>query len=310
MALGSLPSMRTLGLLALLLASGCATSISTLQTGKALRRGQVQVATGVGVFIPAGQLLGALQAGYDSRDILLDSVRRDQVSAEERAILERRLMTAGLALAVAPPGVDYELSLRAGLLDRPDLDLGLRYAGGALRLDAKYRIFHRGDPASVPDYKRRSFDVALGLGLSRHSFDSPALKVLELVRIDDFSRHDVEVPVYVSADVGGIVTFYAAPKYIYGRTSVDQRLVDYAARGTETTGRALGVPRHVNSHFAGSSGGVAVGYRYVQLFAEITAGYIFSNAHVLGEDRQLGGFTVYPALGIAFRNGAGASAHP
>ncbi len=288
--------------LALLLGTGCASNLSTLQTARPLARGQLHVSVGAGAFVPLGQIAEVVDIGIDQSDNLLDAADSGepvQISVEE----QQRMLTAGIALAVAPPGGLTEFMIRAGVLD--NFDVGLRYSGISLRLDGKYRFFHRGGGEEVPELRRRSFDMALGVGVARHFFKSPALDLLKLVEIDDFSRYDVEVPLYLSADYGDIFKLYAAPKYVYSRTSMDQKLIALAEEGSGGSGGQVLLPSRVHSHFAGSTVGFAVGYKYVHFYAELTGGYTFCRPLVLGEQRNLGGVTFYPAVGVAYRSAAG-----
>jgi hypothetical protein len=295
--------MRLLPLLALLTATGCASTLSTMQTAKPLARGQFQVSGAVGVFTPVGQLGSLINEGITQGQSIRDTVESGQPYhlAEEEA---QRLLGVGMALAVAPPGVANELMVRAGLLESNTLDLGLRLSTTSLRLDGKVRLAHGGDPedSSLPDYQRKSYDLAIGVGYSRHIFKSPVLDALEIVKVDEFSRWDLEVPVYLSMDLGDIFKLYAAPKYIYSRTSLDSRLVDVSREGQDVSGFDLSLPAEVTSHFYGASVGFALGYKYVHLFAELTGGYTDCRPVVFGQRRDLGGVTLYPSVGIAFKN--------
>ena len=166
--------------------------------------------------------------------------------------------------------------------------MGLRYSGISWRLDTKVRILHSGDGAEVPENQRRSVDVAVGLAGARHLFKSPVLDVLEIVQIDDFSRWDVELPLYVSTDFGDIFRLYAAPKYIYSRTRLDEKLINFAEQGKDVTGFDVGLPARVKSEFVGSTFGVSLGYKYVHVFAEVTGGYNFCKPEVFGAEAQPG----------------------
>ena len=286
--------------LALVLGTGCASTLSSMQTAKPLERGQFQVSLGAGLFVPVGPIATVADFGIRESDKFLELINggeRVELSQED----QRRLLTAGLALGVAPPGLVTEVMARAGVAE--NLDMGLRYSGISLRLDAKYRFLHRGSGEDRPRSGRSSFDMAIGLGLARHNFKSPALDLLKLVDIDDFSRYDVEVPFYVSSEAGEILKLYAGPKYVYSRTRLDQKLVDYSQQGKDVAGFDVSLPSRVNSHFVGSTLGIALGYKYVHLYAELTGGYTFCKPSVFGEKRNLGGPTFYPALGIGFRNG-------
>jgi hypothetical protein len=295
--------MRPLLLLALLTATGCASTLSTMQTAKPLVRGQFQVSGAVGAFTPVGQLGTLLDEGIRQGKAIRDTVESGQPYHLEEAEAQR-LLGVGLALAVAPPGVANELMIRTGLLESNTLDLGLRLSTTSLRLDGKVRLAHGGDPedSSLPDYQRKSYDLALGVAYSRHIFKSPVLDALEIVQIDEFSRWDLEVPLYLSMDLGDVFKLYAAPKYIYSRTSLDSKLVDVSQAGQDVTGFDLSLPAEVTSHFYGASVGIALGYKYVHVYAELTGGYTDCRPVVFGQQREMGGVTLYPSIGIAFKN--------
>ncbi len=298
-------AMRLLPVLALTLATGCASTLSTMQTARPLPQGQWQLSYGVGAFVPAGQLFTVVDTGIDEGKRAADAHERGepyQLSSEN----QEKLFAAGVALAVAPPGVNNELMLRAGVVD--DLELGLRYSGISLRLDAKYRLAHGGDPDTGTIVQGRSYDLALGVGVARHFFKSQVLDALEVMEVEDFSRYDVEVPLYLSADWGDVFKLYGAPKYVYSRTSLDQKLVDYAAEASEASGMDTSLPSRVSSHFVGTTIGAAVGYKYVHLYAELTGGYTFLSARIFGAERDLGGVTLYPTVGLAIRPFAGRTA--
>lgn len=294
--------MRLLALLALLSATGCASTLSSMQTAKPLARGQFQASGGAGLFIPAGQLGTVVDQGIAQGRAIQDALESGQPYrlTEEEA---QKLLTAGVALVVAPPGVNNELMLRAGLLEGSELDVGLRLSTASFRGDLKLRLAHGGDPddSPLPEHKRKSFDLALGVGVSRHFFKGPALEVLGVVQLDDFSRWDVEVPLYASADFGDILKLYAVPKYVYARTSLDERLVDAVSFGADVTGLELRLPARADSHFAGATAGLAIGYKFVHLYAELTAGYTWCRPELFGQVRELGGVTLYPAVGLALK---------
>jgi hypothetical protein len=286
-------------LLALALMTGCASNLSTLQTAKPLARGQFQVSLGAGAFIPVGQIGNAIDLGINQGKAIDRAVRNHepvQLSEED----QQKILTAGIAGAVAPPGLVNEVMFRAGLAD--NLDMGLRYSGISWRLDTKFRFYHSGDGEEVQESARRSFDMAIGLAGARHSFEGAVFDLLKVVKLDDFKRYDVEVPLYISTDVGDILRLYAAPKYVYSHTTLDEALVNYAEQGYDVSGFDARLPAAVKSEFVGSTVGVSLGYKYVHLFAELTGGYTFCKPFLFGQQRNLGGATFYPAIGIAFRN--------
>jgi hypothetical protein len=199
------------------------------------------------------------------------------------------LISAAVALLVNPPSVDWEVGVRAGLL--PNLDAGLRYGVNAVRLDVKYRFFQ--------DVKGDSrVDVAVGLAGSHYLFDNPAFSVLEFVNLGEFSRWDIEVPVYASYEWSDWIRAYAAAKYIYSRTELDENLVTDAEQATYLTGIDFQLQDTLHTHFVGASVGLKVGYRWAFLVAELTGGYALGSVRVLGADRSLSGVILFPTLGV------------
>jgi hypothetical protein len=297
-----LPVPLLLGLVGL--AVGCATPLSTMQTAKTLSPGQVQVTGSMGVFIPVGTLASVVDVGIDQGKAAKRAIEEDRpyaLSEED----QQRLLTAGLALVVAPPGVNPELMVRVGLVD--GFEVGGRYNGNALRFDGKVRLAHGGTGP------RRSYDLALGLGVSKYLFSGAVMDVLEVVQLGDFSRVDLEVPLYLSAEYGDVFKLYGAPKYVLSHTKLDARLVDFSQQGKPVTGFDASLPATVNSHFVGTTVGVALGYRYVHFYAELTGGYVFCDPRIFGQRRDIGGLTFLPSIGLAFRSperSAPASAAP
>lgn len=288
--------MRRLPLVVVLAAvTGCASNLSSLQTAVPIEPGHVRLQTGAGVYVPLGSAAHAWDAGRSAMDRLRFI---HQAGSPYQATLEEQeaLLTAGLSLAVFPPSGGYEVGVRTGVVK--DVDVGFRYAVNSVRLDAKWRFFHLGDPAEVNEFSRRSVDVAVGLGVTRYVLQSPVLELLELVQVDDFSRWDLEVPLYFSQETGGIFKLYASPKYIFSHTTLDERLVEFSGGASSVTGLDLQLPMVVRSHFVGVTGGFAIGFKYAHLYLELTAGNTFCNVDVLGSNRALGGLTIYPAAGL------------
>ena len=275
----------------LLAASGCATSLSTRQTARTLDPGHFSADAAVGAGVPVGTIAQVAGVGTQQAGKLLDAVSTQTpyaVTDQDK----QDLVSAAVALVVNPPSVGWEGGVRAGVLE--NLDLGLRYSVSALRGDVKYRFFQDAQPES-------RLDVAAGLAVSRYLFSSPAFEVLEFVKLDDFSRWDVEVPVYVSRQWGDWLHAYGAAKYIYSRTELDENLVATAEQATYLSGIDFQLSDTVHTHFIGATAGLKVGYRWVFLVAELTGGYALGSVRVLGAERSLAGVVLYPSLGLEIR---------
>lgn len=282
------------------LASGCASTLSTLQTATPIKRGQVAVTGGAGVYFNAGPVITAIDQGIQQGTAIKeanDNGTPYNLSEED----QQELLTAGIALAVMHPWQGYELSARTGILEE-DMDIGLRYSINAIRLDTKYRFLHAGQfTEDTAAHRRSHFDLAVGFAVSRYIFDNPVFKALEYVRLDDFSRWDFEVPLYATLDVGDIFKAYGAAKYVYSYTTLDASLVNYSEQATNVTGLDVSIPANVHAHFVGATVGVAAGYRWVHLMLEFTGGYTIANPVIFGRRRSLGGPTIYPAIGLGVK---------
>ncbi len=180
--------------------------------------------------------------------------------------------------------------------------MGVRYGMNALRLDGKYRLVHLGEPdvAEPPeDGTHDSFDVAIGLGGSKYLFSNPVVQLLDYVQMDKFDRYDVEVPVYISADLGTHFGLYLVPKWIYSHVTFDEKLVGLSQQCACHTGVDTTLPAVVNVNFLGATFGLDAGWRRFKVFAEITAGRTFAKPILFGKPRDLGGLTLYPSVGFA-----------
>lgn len=285
-------------LLAGWLCAGCATTLSNHQTAKPVAPGHVQIGGGAGLYVPLGSVGSAIGAGITQARKAADAAANHQQYTVSQAD-QQDLLTAGIALAVLPPSTAFEVSIRTGLFE--NMDVGLRYSVNAVRLDTKFRFFHMDDGPDVPPDSQRSFDVALGLGGSRYLFNNPVIDALEYVQLGDFSRWDLEVPLTVSYEIGEIARFYGGLRYLYSRTSMDEKLVNTSEQASNITGLDLTLPEVVHMHFIGATAGVMVGYKYVFLILELTGGYTICNPIIFGEHRNLGGVTLYPSAGLALR---------
>ena len=122
--------------------------------------------------------------------------------------------------------------------------------------------------------------------------------MLEKVQLASFSRWDLEVPVYISADFNPYFGIYLSPKYVFSHTSVEMKILE-AVEACGCVEERLQVPTNVNMHFVGATGGLRAGLPRLSVFLEMTAGNTFVNPMILGKERNLGGLTLYPAIGLA-----------
>jgi hypothetical protein len=263
----------SLVILALGLVAGCSTAISTMQPAETLPKGHWHVGMGMDVSLPVTRVAEAVDAVSD----IADKYRRDPgyTPTEEE---QRRYLGAAIGLALNHPSVLNDIMVRYGAWD--GVSVGFRYAGNSIHFDGKVRLFEHG-----------VWQGALSIGYVRALFGGPIFDVLAFLQIDDFSRHDVHVPLIVGRRLGNLGHVWFGPKYIFGRTHIDAALqnVDTSLRGDE------------NVHYIGGFGGAAVGYSRIFLMAELTVMDMIAKPVILGQPTDIGGIVVMPSVGVMAR---------
>ncbi len=280
----------------LALGTGCATTLSTLDTARPTPVGKVRFDVGRGVHLPVGSIVKGAAAATSGA---VQSIRAGKatISPEDA----ERLYEAGLATAINLPSDNLEFMVRTGLME--DVDVGLRYSVTALRLDLKYRFFHAG-----VDDLGKNHNLSIGVGVSKYLFNNPVFEALEYVKIDDFSRWDVEVPLLYSWEYKSYFAFYGGFKYIFTSFELDPNLYEIQKHVSNMANIApLTDSVRSSMHLFGGTIGLAGGWKHVWIYTELTAGYTYLRpslySFVDGKSRQrnLDGFSVYPAIGVVWR---------
>lgn len=128
--------------------------------------------------------------------------------------------------------------------------------------------------------------IALAAPLAWFVFDA-----LDYLEVGDYSRWNIEVPVIFGSRMGDIGHVWFGPKYVFSTYSVDASLKNVGVV-PETSGAI---------HHLGGFGGVALGYRVVFVFLEVTVAKMFAEPEILGRPTDLGGIVVAPAGGLMLR---------
>jgi hypothetical protein len=252
---------------------GCTTTLSTMQPAAALKKGDYHAAVGTGGNLAPGPIVDAFKTAKSIADDVNNGVQPD---AQD----EQDFLTAALAIALNPPGVENEFAFRYGL--GGGFDLGLRYTINSIQLEGKYQFLDEGPGG---------WAGSIGLGFGHHIFAGPVFDVLEFLQIDEFSRNDISVPLMFGRQPNDYVQYWLGPKYIASRYKIDA--IFEATNAVENEAGAM--------QYFGGTAGFALGYRYVWFMAELTVMNLIFNANVLGEDRDLGGVVIYPAGGLMVR---------
>lgn len=270
---------------ALLLAGGCAASLSEGRPAKVLEPGQWEVGFGVGVLAPVGVIQRAIDNSIDEAK----EIAKKQASGEEIEVDLRPAVTAAVgavAIMTTPPAPMHQLDVRYGLVKR--LDVGFRYSGATLRAEAHGQIFDGG-----------TWKVLGGLGLGRQTFESLVLDILDMLELANFKRTDVDASVLVGREWEyGAVWFGAKAMYskysAEGLLAHDNRVVVTDASGKHVFSLELG-----HSLLAGGIAGGRVGWKYVWLVGELGVHGSRYRPEIMGEEHDLGGLVVFPMVGAA-----------
>lgn len=269
--------LRALLLLASALAlssTGCSTALSTMQPVEPMAPGHVHASGGMTVNVPVSRIVSAVDATASMGEQFVRDT--SYVPSEED---RRKTLAAATGLALASPGVNHDFMLRVGAFK--NFDVGLRYSGLAAHIDGKYRFF--GD--------EKGWQGAASLGISKALYSGFAFDALEFVKIDDFSRWNVELPILFGRRLDDFGHVWMGPKYVYSHYTVDAAFQSVGL--VDSTSGSI--------HHLGAFCGAALGYKYVFAFAEMSAAWMFAEPTILGQKVDLGGLVVVPAGGLMLR---------
>ena len=272
--------------------AGCATNLSSLQTAKTLNPGQVRITGGFGVHIPAGQLVNSAAEGIrlGAKAAMTNATenRPYQLTADDKEAIG----TAAIAMAMFPPSSVWEINGRVGLIR--NLDFGFRYSINSMRADLKLRVHHSGDAEDWDEKRGRSYDVAIGLGVSKYMLGQPIEGAFGGVRLDEFNRWDLEVPVYFNADWNSHIGVYFVPKFLYSRTTMRQTFLAKPCDCATGTEPEVTTQAKVDMMFYGATMGLRFGGWRVSGLLEVTVGNTEASPVLFGKKRTLGGATIQP----------------
>ena len=284
------PMGRTIGLglsrlppslLLLALLSSCAPSLSTFQTARVPAKGHFAVAGGFEGSLPVGTLIDAVDTGKD----LGAKIERGQTLTTDE---KWRVFDAGMQLLLSPPSVGYHLSAAYVPVER--LEVSLRYAGSALRLGTRYQLLDR---------DTGPFDMSAGIGVSRFTYALPISDYIPVLKMDDFTRWQIDVPVLIGMQ-NRFFRFWTGPRFV--ATFFDTRLTLELPAGESPVLAAMSG----NAYYMGGQAGIGVGYRWIFVAFELTITEMVGHAQVSApaiqdsprRDLDLQGLVIYPSFGL------------
>lgn len=265
-------------LLALLPA--CAPSLSSFQPAHVPAKGHIGAEGGWDISAPVGTIMRTI----DAAKTISQAAKNETLTDAQRI----QLIDAGTNLALVPPGLVTHVGVSYVPWSR--WEAGLRWSSGEWRLGVRRQLL---------DIAADGVDLTMGLGVSRFAYDFPVDEVLEVVKLDQFVRWNIDVPMLIGTH-GDWYRLWTGPRFIYSRFDAAMRL-DLPATGS-TPAQMMLASVDGNAVFVGGQGGVALGYKHLFVAFELTIVQLISTGHLRFADQRhdvdLGGLVIYPGIGL------------
>ena len=264
----------------LLFFANCAPSLSTFQTAAVPPTGHFSAALGLEGSIPVGPLYDAYSTG---KDVLQKAEAGQALTTDEKY----QAFDAGMQLLLSPPSVGYHLSLAYVPWRR--LEVSLRYAGSAVRLGTRYQLLDR---AAGP------FDLSIGVGASRFTYAVPISDYVPILKMNDFTRWQFDVPLLMGAQNRWFRT-WLGPRFVATFFDADMSL-DLQVE------QPVLASMSGSAYYIGGQGGLGFGYRWIFIAFELTITEMIGSANFSAplitdspsRTVNLSGLVIYPSLGL------------
>ena len=257
----------------------CAPSLSTFQPAHVAPAGHVLAEAGLEVGVPTGAVLDAL----DTAQGLARRAENGEMLTDAEKL---KIFDSGVNLAVNSPSIGPHFGAAYTVVDR--VEANLRFAGSSFRVGGRYQILKR---------DTGPFDMTVGLGVSRFTYEFPVSDQIPVLHIDDFSRWQVDVPLLIGTS-RDFVRVWMGPKLLltWFETQMSLNIPNQAVTVARFEGQAT---------YLGGQGGLALGYKHAFIALELTIAESFGTAHTTvtafnppTHDTKISTLIVYPSFGI------------
>jgi hypothetical protein len=274
----TMPALRWIGLV-LVLTSACATSLSSFQPAHVAPKGHVTGEAGADVSIPTGTITRTIDTGKT----LARAAQTRMLTEEEKL----QVFAGGLNLAVSPPFFVQHVGLN--YVFAHNWEAGLRYASGGWRLGVRRQLLSQ---------EQSGYDLTIGVGLQRFSFGFPIDNVIDIIKLDDFTRWNLDIPVALGRR-SDFLRWWAGPRIVLSTYST--RLEIEAPQTGGAVGRDVAEAAG-RGMYLGAQAGAVVGYRWLFVGLEMTVVRLVGNAHidVFGRrtEADTGTWIIYPGIAV------------
>ena len=261
----------------LLLATGCATSLSSFQPAHVLPKGHVGFEAGFDATASTGTVTGTI-------DTAKALSRANMLTDEDKRIV----FAAGFNLALSPPSVVEHVGLTYA--PAQDWEVGLRYAGHAWRIGVRRQLLTQDESG---------WDLTVGLGLQRFAFALPLDEVIPIVDLNAFERWNVDVPMVIGRR-GDFYRIWGGPRLVFSRYDAELVLTAPGSAGAVASQDIASVDGR--GAYIGLQGGAAFGYKRLFVGAELTIVRHLGSARLqalgAGSDVDTSAWVFYPGLAV------------
>jgi hypothetical protein len=264
--------------LLLVLGAGCATALSSFSPAHVPQKGKFQAEAGMDISVPTGAIVDTIDAAKNASSV---ASKTGTLSDEEKL----KVFDAGVNLLLNPPALLQHAGLAYAPLHRTEVSV--RFVGSGWRLGGRYQLLEQG--------VNSSWDLTMGLGATRQTFSFPVDNVLDILKIDDFRRYTVDLPIAFGRR-GTWYRIWGGPRLLYTTGHTQMTLTIPGSNEVEVaTADSSGV-------FYGTQTGFALGYKHVFLGFELNLVKFKGSAELtaLKATRQvnLDTFVVYPGIAL------------
>ncbi len=269
---------RCIFLIALL--TGCASSMSTLQTARTTPKGELDAQLGMGANISSSLIGSIATLGESSADRARRQIEEndtENISDEDT----KNLIGAAVSFGLFGPSPVTEIGFRYGILD--NWDVGAKYTSAGPRLETKIQLMSQ---------TKNGFDLSVGISGQRQKYEPPVPSFLEdVLQLEDIVRIDVGLQVLAGKHFGDYAFVYGGPKFVY--TNLELNLVQQINEASPDS-----VTVDDGFLMGGAVVGGGLGWKYVFFMLELNALYYSYDAEILGTSVTISGIDFYPTLGM------------
>jgi hypothetical protein len=266
------------GLLLALSTSGCATALSSFSPAHVPQKGSFHAEAGLDVSVPTGAISNTIDAAKEASSV---ASKTGQLSSDEKF----KVFDAGVNLLLNPPAVLQHAGLAYSPLHRTEVSL--RFVGAGWRLGGRYQLLEQG--------VNSSWDLSMGFGATRQTFSFPVDNVIDILKIDDFKRYTIDLPVAFGRR-GSWYRIWGGPRLLFTTGHTQMTLTIPNSNEIEVA------TADSSGFFYGTQTGFALGYKNVFLGFELNLVKFKGTAELMAPGARrnvnLDTFVVYPGIAL------------